>query len=185
MPVLAAALIWGLACRPAHAADAAQAQVDHYFQKLGMIKIPRIPPPEDFVLPDLDGRQVRLSDFNGRIVLLDFWTTWCPDCRLEMPLLEKLHRRFKDRDFTLLAVDLRESPKAVRHFFSSLELSFTALLDSQGEVGRRFGIRSIPTAFIIDRDGAIIGKAIGSRKWDDSAATALFERLLGNPPESK
>lgn len=181
LPVLAAVLVSG----PATQADSTQDDADRYFKKLGIIKIPPIPPPDDFALPDLNGRQVRLSDFKGKVVLLDFWTTWCPECRIEMPSLEKLHQRFKDRDFALLAVDLRESQTLVREFFRKLSLSFTALLDSNGQVGRSFGIRSIPTAFIINRDGALIGKAIGSRNWEGDTATALFDRLLETPSPSR
>jgi len=182
MAVLVTGLIWWLPSLPASSAGAVPEDPDRYFQKLGVIKIPRIPPPVDFVLSDLNGRQVRLSDFKGKVVLLDFWTTWCPDCRIEMPALEKLHQHFRDRAFVLLAVDLRESQPSVRQFFSSLKLSFTALLDSDGQVGQSFGIRSIPTAFILDQDGAMIGKVIGSRKWDGSGAAALFDQLINTPP---
>jgi peroxiredoxin len=174
-------MVW-LPSLPVSPAGAAQEDPDRYFQKLGIIKIPRIPPPEDFILADLDGRQVRLSDFKGKVVLLVFWTTWCPDCRIEMPALEKLHQRFKDRAFALVAVDLRESQTSVQKFFSNHNLSFTALLDSNGQVGHRFGIRSIPTAIILDQDGAMIGRAIGSRKWDGSAAAAFFEQLINILP---
>lgn len=181
--VLVAGLIWWLPSLTASSDGAAPEDWDRYFQKLGVIKIPRIPPPVDFVLSDLNGRQVRLSDFKGKVVLLDFWTTWCPDCRVEMPALEKLHQRFKDRAFILLAVNLHESQNSVQQFFSSQKLSFTALLDSNGHVGQRFGIRSIPTAFILDQDGAMIGKVIGSREWDGSGAAAFFDQLINSPPK--
>ncbi len=163
---------------PAGAADETGEKVDRLFKKLGIIKIPRIPPPVDFVLPDLNGRPVRLSDFKGRVVVLNFWTTWCPDCRREMPALETLHQRFKERPWVLLAVDLRESGEKVAGFFQAHGLSFTALLDQDGAVGRSFGIRSIPTTFIIDGQGAMIGKAMGSRGWENRAAAELFEILM-------
>jgi len=185
---LFAGLIVWLPSLPASSTGATSEDSDRYLKKLGIIKIPHIPPPVDFVLSDLNGRQVRLSDFKGKVVLLDFWTTWCPDCRIEMPALEKLHQRLKDRAFVLLAVDLRESQKSVRQFFSSHKLSFTALLDGNGQVGQSFGIRSIPTAFILDQDGAMIAKAIGSRKWGRPGAAALFEQLINtlpNPPVIK
>jgi len=182
MTVLVTGLIMWLPSLPASLAGATPEDSDRYLKKLGIIKIPRIPPPVDFVLSDLNGRKVRLSDFKGKVVLLDFWTTWCPDCRIEMPVLEKLHQHFKDRAFVLLAVNLRESQKSVHQFFGSHKLSFTALLDSNGQVGQSFGIRSIPTAFILDQDGAMIGKAIGSRKWDGPGAAALFDQLINTPP---
>ncbi len=183
MIALAAALMLWLPSRTVSMAAAAPDDMAGYFRKAGVIKIPRIPPPVDFALADLNGRQVRLSDFKDRVVLLSFWTTWCPDCRVEMPALENLHQRFKDRAFVMLAVDLRESSKTVQHFFDDQRLSFTALLDNDGQVARSFGIRSIPTTFIIDQGGGMIGKAIGSRKWDGSAVVALFEQLIDNPPD--
>jgi len=183
MTALIAVLIFWLPARPIPSADAEPAEIGRYFKKAGVIQIPRIPPPMDFALADLSGATLRLSDLKGKVVILNFWTTWCPDCRVEMPAMEKLYQRFKERGVVMLAVDLREPPKIVRQFFESHKLSFTALLDSDGQVGRSFGIRSIPTTFIIDQSGGIIGKAIGSRKWDSSAVAALFELLLDNPPD--
>lgn len=183
-----AALVAGLSAGQVLLPDAPAGTVSgdatHLFKKLGIIAIPRIAPPVDFLLSDLNGRRVRLSEQKGKVVLLSFWTTWCPDCRREMPGLEELHQQFKDRPFALLAVDLRESPHTVRTFFDRYRLDFAALLDQDGETARRFGIRSIPTSFIIDRDGAMIGKAIGSRPWDSSAAAKLFTRLIDNPPRN-
>jgi peroxiredoxin len=117
------------------------------------------------------------------VVFLSFWTTWCPQCRFELPALDKLNRRFKDRAFIMLAVSLGEPASKVSRFVKRQKLSIRVLLDSDGRVGRRFGIHSIPTTFIIDRSGAMIGKAIGSRPWDSPAAASLIEHLLGNPPE--
>lgn len=166
-------------------AASTSAQAAPLYEKLGIAAIPRIPPPVDFLLAGPNGRNVRLSGLKGKVVMLNFWTTWCPDCRKEMPGLEKLHQAFQGRPFTLLAVDLRESPKTVRAFFDKNNLSFTALLDRDGTVARRFGIRSIPTTFLIDQEGAIIGKAVGSRPWDSRKAVALVEHLIANPPSSQ
>ena len=179
--LVAAAGLW-LPGLPFSSADTATDSADHYFQKLGIIRLNRIPPPVDFVLADLKGRTVRLSDFTGKVVFLNFWTTWCPECRVEIPALEKLYQHFKDRDFTMLAVTLRESETTVRQYVHQEKLNFKALLDSDGRVGRRFGIRSIPTTIIIDQDGAMIGKGIGSREWDSPAAKALFDYLINHPP---
>jgi peroxiredoxin len=188
LAIIAVAVMW-LPDRfyPSDAAIAASEDVipdsvDRYFQQLGIIKLHRIPPPMDPVLADLTGRRVRLSDFSGKVVFLNFWTTWCPECRIEMPALEKLYRHFKDRGLIMLAVSLRESKSKVAKFMQREKLTFPALLDSDGRVGRRFGIRSIPTTILIDQEGAMVGKAIGSREWDSSAAMALFEHLITHPP---
>ena len=172
-------MVW-LPSLPASSAGAKPENFDRYLQKLGGIKIPRIPPPMDFVLSDLEGHKVRLSNFKGQVVLLNFWTTWCPECRVEMPDLEKLHQHFKDRSFVLLAVDLREPLNKVKRFFDNHKLSFTALLDSDGRVSHSFGIRSIPTTFIIDQSGGMVGKVIGSRKWNSPDAIAFFEQLISS-----
>ena len=185
MAVLTAGLLLWRPPRPASSADAPTADMDRYFKKAGVIQIPRIPPPVDAVLTDLNGGQRLLSEFKGKVVVLNFWTTWCSDCRVEMPAMEKLYQHFEGRGFAMLAVDLRESPKTVQHFFDTHKLSFTALIDNDGQVGRSFGIRSIPTTFIIDQSGGIVGKVLGSLKWDDSAAVALFERLISNPPDDQ
>jgi peroxiredoxin len=180
---LAAAMILWLPNLLFPSVAAATDAVDHDFDNLGIVKLHRLPPPADFVLTDLNGRQVRLSDFRGKVVFLNFWTTWCPQCRVELPALDKLNRRFGDRAFVMLAVSLGEPKGKVSQFVKRRKLGFRVLLDTDGRVGRRFGIHSIPTSFIIDPSGAMVGKAIGPRPWDSPAAASRFERLIGNPPE--
>jgi thiol-disulfide isomerase/thioredoxin len=133
--------------------------------------------PVEVELKDVGGRSVSLSDFKGKIVFLNFWTSWCFDCRIEMPHMEKLHQKFKDKDFEMITINLQESASQVEQFFKKFKLTFTALLDSDGKIGAHFRITSIPTSFILDRDGIIIGKVMGPRKWDDKRAFALFEHL--------
>ncbi len=172
--ILAAVLVSGLLLEMSPAAEDPELR----FKELGVTRIPDIPPPMDFELPDLEGRRVRLSELKGKVVVINFWTTWCPSCRIEMPDLEKLHQHFRDRELVLLAVDLRESRQMVRKYFQDRKLNFTALLDGDGEVGRSFGIRSIPTTFIIDKSGGMVGKAFGARQWGGDRSFSLFEYLL-------
>jgi thiol-disulfide isomerase/thioredoxin len=129
------------------------------------------------MLKDLTGRPVSLSDFRGKIVFLNFWTTWCYDCRIEMPHMEKLHQKFKNKEFEMVAINLQEPVSPVKQFFKDYKLSFTALLDSAGEVGAHFRITAIPTTFILNREGIIVGKIMGPREWDGKKAFALFEHL--------
>lgn len=182
LSLVAGLLVWQISV-PASLAGEAPENPDRLFKKLGIVQIPRIPPPVDFELPDLKGRKVRLSDYRGKVVLLNFWTTWCPECRIEMPAFERLHQHFKDHPFAMLSIDLREPQEVVQKFFQRYQLTFPALLDSDGRVAQSFGIRSIPTSFIIDQSGGIVGKAIGSRKWSSSSALALFDHLINNSPE--
>ena len=153
-------------------------ETDQLFRDMRVLKIPRILPPVDIELIDLNDRKVRISDFKGKIVFLNFWTTWCTPCKIEMPAMEKLNAKLKDKDFAMVAVDLEEPVSRVKDFVKRYKLSFTILLDSKGEVGRLFGIRSIPTTYILDMDGGIIGMVLGPREWDSKESIALFEHLM-------
>lgn len=153
------------------------AEEDHW-RELGVIRLPGLPPP-DFTLPGLDGGAITLSDLQGKVVLINFWATWCPPCREEMPSMEKVYRRFKDKDFTILAVDIMEHPDTVRRFARRYELTFPILLDANGEVTQKYVANAIPTSYIVDKEGKAVGKVIGPRNWDGEHARALLEALLG------
>jgi peroxiredoxin len=153
-------------------------KIDRLYYEMGILGIPNISPPMDIILRDLDDKRVKVSDLRGKIVFLNFWTTWCPACRVEMPAMEKLYGRFKDKDFAMVAISMQESGEQVRNFFKKHKLSFTALLDSDGSVGSRFGAISIPTTYILSREGGIIGKVVGAREWYSKEAISLFEHLM-------
>ena len=153
-----------------------RADEDHW-KALGINRLPDIMPP-DFTLPTLDGGSITLSDLKGKVVLINFWATWCPPCRDEMPSMEKLYRRFKYEEFTLLSVDVMESPETVKKFARKYDLSFPILLDKKGEVSAKYAATAIPTTYIINKKGEAVGKAIGPRKWNGEHATALVEELL-------
>lgn len=157
-------------------AKADSQELDQLLGGMGVIKMVQALPVE-IRLKDLNGKPVSLSDFRGKIVFLNFWTTWCYACRIEMPDMEKLHQKFKNKDFAMVTVNLQESASQVKQFFKELNLTFTALLDSSGEVGAHFMITAIPTTYILDKEGIIIGKVMGPREWDDKKAFALFEHL--------
>ena len=131
-----------------------------------------------FRLPDIDGIDVGISDYKGKIVFLNFWATWCPSCVVEMPAMERLHRRLKDKDFVMVAVSIQESASDVQRFFKQHKLSFTALLDSTGKTVPGFGIRAIPTTLILDKNGRIFGRIMGPRKWDSRESIAMFQQLV-------
>jgi thiol-disulfide isomerase/thioredoxin len=147
------------------------------FRDMLILQMPQTGSPIEIRLNDADGRPVSLSDFRGKIVFLNFWTTWCPTCRIEMPSMEKLHQKFKDGDFAMVTINLQEPAARVKEFLKEFKLTFTALLDTGGQVGSMFGINQIPTTYILDKKGRIIGKALGPREWDSGKSTALFEHL--------
>ena len=133
---------------------------------------------EDFELAALAGGKLKLSSFRGSVVYLNFWATWCPPCRAEMPSMERLYTRLKDKGLEIVAVDLQESKDQVQKFVKENKLTFTVLLDSSGTVGSAYGAQSIPTTYLVDRRGMILGRSIGGREWDSPDMLALFEAVL-------
>ena len=115
----------------------------------------------DFTLPDLEGQQHRLASMRGKVVLLDFWATWCGPCRRQMPLVEKLGEEFKDQDLVVYAVNQGEASETARTFLDKMHYTTTTLLDQKGEVGREYKVSGIPTLVIIDRDGKIAAHFVG------------------------
>jgi thiol-disulfide isomerase/thioredoxin len=152
-------------------------ELEQLFKDMGVLQIPPGNDPIEIRLKDPAGRLTSLSEYRGKIVFINFWTTWCLACVVEMPSMEKLHQKFKDKDFVMVAVNLQESASTVIKFFKEYKLTFMALLDSTGDVGAGFGIRAIPTTLILDKNGRIIGKALGPREWESKDAIALFEYL--------
>lgn len=133
---------------------------------------------DDLALKDLSGNEIRLSEFRGKVVFLNFWTTWCPDCRSEMPSMEKLHVRFKNKNFAMVAVNMKETPEQVQKFFNSHQLTFTGLLDPDGIIASKMAIRALPTTLIIAKNGTVLGMALGARPWDGKNSIALFRHLI-------
>jgi thiol-disulfide isomerase/thioredoxin len=137
----------------------------------------KIPAP-DFSLPLINGKVQKLSDLKGNFVFLNFWATWCPPCRAEMPSMEKLHKHFANKNLTFLAIDIREPATTVATFIKKFNLTFPIALDKNGDTANLYAISSIPMTFIIDKDGFIIATAIGARNWDSPEIISAFEALL-------
>lgn len=152
-------------------------ELDRLFSDIGVLQISPDSDPLKIRLSDPDGRPVSLSEFRGKIVFINFWTTWCLACVIEMPSMEKLHQKFKDKDFVMVAINLQESAARVKQFYKQYQLTFTTLLDITGDVGAALGINAIPTTLILDKNGRIIGKALGPREWESKESIALFEYL--------
>ena len=134
--------------------------------------------PNDFSLRFLSGGSAFLSSFKGKIVILNFWATWCPPCRAEMPSMEKLYQLYKDKGFEILAVDLGESDETVSQFIKRGNFTFPVMMDSNNKIGIMYGIESIPTSFILNREGKIIARVVGSIHWDSPSMIAAVEELL-------
>jgi thiol-disulfide isomerase/thioredoxin len=138
---------------------------------------------------DADGRQLSLADFRGKVVLLNFWATWCVPCVEEMPSLDKLQALLGGPDFTVVALSTdREGLSVVRPFIDKLGVRNLALyLDQPRAAQRAFGLRGIPTTMLIDREGRERGRLEGMARWDSAEAVALIRRTIGrsSPPLTK
>ena len=121
-----------------------------------------------------------LSALKGKVVFLNFWATWCGPCRDEMPSMEILYKRFKDKGLEILAVNCQENQEDVLAFMANYGLTFPALLDEDGRVSGAYGIQAIPTTFLINRDGRIILRLVGSINWDTEKIHAAIESLLNS-----
>ena len=116
----------------------------------------------DFTLKNLDGKEISLSDYKGKKVLLNFWATWCKPCKKEMPDMEKLHQ--DNPDIVVLAVNI-DSENNVEEFINNLKLTFPTVLDVEGDVNKTYKVVSIPTSFFINENGVIKEKIVGSMEF--------------------
>lgn len=123
-------------------------------------------PAPDFNVRDLAGKETRLSDLKGKVTLVNFWATWCPPCREEVPSMAELNRLMAGKPFRMLAISIDQGGKgAVEAFFRQANVSLPAYLDSDGAIGKMYGITGVPETFVIDRKGVIIKKVIGPQEW--------------------
>ncbi len=136
----------------------------------------------DFTLQTLRGETVHLADLRGKVVLLNFWATWCVPCRTEMPAIEALYQRYKDRGFDVLAVNMDKSSAAgVEAFVKETGVTFRTVLDSSWTTARAYGVRGLPTSYFIDRTGNVVVRVMGERNWMDGASQTEVEGLLQDP----
>jgi len=154
---------------------------DHFATALGIQKPKEQVEAPNVIGTDPDGNTIRLTDFQGKVVFVNFWATWCIPCRLEMPAMERLYREFKERDFVILAVNVQEGPEAVRAFIRELKLTFPVVLDPKGRAAMAYVVRGLPATYLINRNQIIVGRAIGAREWDSKDGRAYIRTLLGEP----
>jgi cytochrome c biogenesis protein CcmG, thiol:disulfide interchange protein DsbE len=128
----------------------------------------------DFTLPDLDGNEVALSDYRGDVVLINFWATWCPPCRVEMPEMEAVYRDYRDEGFEILGVDQREPVELVESFVTERGFSWIFLLDEEFEVSREYSANAIPRSILVDRDGTVV------HIWTGPLTRSALERQLSD-----
>jgi peroxiredoxin len=133
----------------------------------------------NFMLRDLTGNVISLSQLRGKVVLLNFWATWCGPCRVEMPAMEQLYRTFPRGQFEILAVSTDPQGAAVtRPFQKRMGFTFPILHDLEYRVGLAYGARTIPITFMVDRHGIVRQKIFGARDWDSPEARDLIHALM-------
>ena len=164
----------------AKAQSAAPSGTAKAFSEAGLRLLSTKVSPRNFSLSLLEGETKSLSSYKGKVVFLNFWATWCGPCRVEMPSMEALYKKFSDKGLEILAVNCGEDQAAVRSFMKNEKLSFPALLDLDGRVSQNYGIQAIPTTYLIDRDGMIILRLVGSIDWNTPKIHAALESLLSN-----
>ena len=134
--------------------------------------------PDSFELVDLDGRQHRLADYRGKVVLINFWATWCEPCRDEIPAMEKLKEKFAGRPFVILGINADEPEARIRKFLSLLPVSFPVLLDQGAKTAKSWRVRVLPASFVVDPEGNVRYSVIGELDWSAREVADRVARLL-------
>ena len=161
----------------------AATQVLDPFEKAGVVELKEGQPAPGFTLLTLDGGRASLADHRDKLVVLNFWATWCQPCTVEMPSLEALWRRYRDRGLMVVGVSVdRGAPKALLEpYVRNLKLTFPILLDPDSKTSDRWRITALPATFLVRPGGEVSGVAMGAREWNSAEMRALVERLLPHP----
>ncbi len=141
------------------------------------IKVERVTPPP-LVLEDLDGKSHSLAAYQGKVVLVNFWATWCPPCREEMPSMQRLKEKMDGQPFVMLGVNSGEPAEDLAEFLKLVRADFDILLDGDSAATKRWKVFGLPTSFLIDRQGKVRYTLTGTTEWDKGEAVDLIEELL-------
>lgn len=162
---------------PAPAEEAVRPWYADRLMEIGfrVVKDPKAAP--DFTVESLANAKTRLSDYRGKVVLLNLWATWCPPCKAELPSIQTLWERTKNKPFVVFAASQGESQQTVKSFIASKGYTFPVFFDPSGRSGDLYGARSIPTTCVIDKNGTLIAYAVGALEYDTPQALAIFAAL--------
>jgi thiol-disulfide isomerase/thioredoxin len=130
------------------------------------------------VLRDLDGKERKLADYRGKVVVLNFWATWCEPCRQEMPSMQRLQDKLAGKPFVILAVDFGEGPPRIREFLQKVPVRFTVLLDRDLSTANAWNVKVLPTSLVVDANQKIRYTAVGDLVWDSAPVERAIRKLL-------
>jgi peroxiredoxin len=133
---------------------------------------------KDFSLPDQKGKTHTLSGYQGKVVLVNFWASWCPPCIYEMPELQRLKNHFAGRSFEIITINAGEKKYKVRKFTKLINLELPVLLDTDSETYHQWGIKTLPTSFLIDSNGQIRYTVRGDPGWETEETRSIIESMI-------
>ncbi|MBI4001986.1 MAG: TlpA family protein disulfide reductase [Nitrospira defluvii] len=145
------------------------------------LKIARVAPgtiAAAFELQSLDGRSVQLADLKGKVVVVNFWATWCGPCKEEMPAFERLRQQLDPERFALLTITTDLQRDGIKHFLANLHVQLPVLFDENQDVSQAYLVRALPTTVLIDRQGQLVGRAVGPREWDAPQTVHLLQGMM-------
>ena len=129
----------------------------------------------DFTLKDVDGKSHKLSDYRGKVVMINFWATWCPPCRFELPSMQRAYEKLKKAGVEFLAINLGEDADTIFTFTADYPVTFPLLMDLDSSVSNMYPVIGLPTTYFVSPKGRLIYRAIGSREWDEKQ---MLEKIL-------
>jgi cytochrome c biogenesis protein CcmG, thiol:disulfide interchange protein DsbE len=141
-------------------------------------------PPPPLVLTDMNGAEVNLAALKGKVVLVNFWATWCEPCRDEMPSLDQLQQRLGQQDFKVLAVNIGEGKARIQQFLTAVPVDFTIVRDTNSAAMKAWQVRILPSSFLIDQKGSLRYQLVGEANWNNAAAQAPILELLNRSKSS-
>lgn len=156
------------------AANGAQAVVPPW--EIEGLRAKEIP---DFQIKDITGKTITNKELQGKVVLLNFWATWCRPCAQEMPAFERLYQRYKDKGLVIVGISVDSETDFVKNFLKKISVTFPIAVDTKSEVANAYKVFTYPTTFLVDRHGVVQDFYLGSREWEEEAFIGTLEKLLG------
>ena len=139
----------------------------------------------EFALKDIDGKTHRLSDYKGKVIVLNFWATWCPPCREEMPSMERARKKLINDDVVILAVNVGEDEDTIFNFTGDYPVEFPLLMDIKGDVIKSYPVMALPTTYIISPNGIVTHRTLGGREWDNEQLLNELRAMQKKPTKKK